>query len=80
MVLDPLSTFFWYSVVIFGGCAILALIAEFIDGRNERRARWEARDKQRRSRVQPGPTVGEDHGGSPLSDVPSTFSLRQWHS
>ena len=49
-MLDPVSTFLWYSVVIFGLCGVVAGVAAIIDRRIERRARWLAREQLRRAR------------------------------
>lgn len=65
MYLDPASTFLWYSVVVFGLCAVLALIADQLEKAEERRERRQERENARRSRMSsparvPGqPTEGE---------------------
>ena len=66
MYLDPASTFLWYSVVVFGLCAVLALVADQLEKAEERRERREERERLRRTRrvssparVPGQPTEGE---------------------
>lgn len=49
-MLDPTSTFLWYSVAIFGLCAIMALLADLLEKRHDRHARRQQRERARQSR------------------------------
>ena len=79
MILDPLSTLLWYSIVIFALCGALAWLADRLEKASERRARWEQREALRVVRRQPGPGAGEAQGRSYISDAEPSFSLRSWH-